>query len=630
MSSRSRAARNRRGGWAFLGRIVVPSRFASRDFPRTSARRGGDGDGEHRSGRCLRRPIDRRRRTRPPRDGVRHLAPQAPRRRARRDQRREHGGVAAVHVLAPVQPPLGVGEGRAVNEVHGHRLVEHHAGFAAGAPDAVQQRLGIGLLGPEQDLGELHRLGQADAAVAEGAPVAREEAPLGRVVQVDVVPVGEHELDATQRVARPRRLAHGEGKGARGVLGEPGRAVGRAALAVGDGEAAQRARVAPEARQILLHHDGARHVPGRVDDEVLHHVGELGRLAPLCVLSDHGPRAEGLAALVHDGGREVREVDPDVARAAVEVEPALALHGDEHLAEPLLGGHVERGQRRGAGDAVGLQPRALLERGHRADERLVVEGRERAGHEAHRREPVAQGDHGGAVVAGAQDAGLGHRRPPAARGHGALQRRAMAHQTGVFGRARGQGAQDAGRILLLDPPQEDARLGARDLAHHGGRDLARVEDAAAQNGRVVEIRRRQRGLGRPGLARVAHQRQLRPERVHVPARGRQAVVGRARQRRQERRDALLGRLAPRPKRREAPLAVEGGRALALGHRLGHGLLEGHGRRLGPRRAGGEGERRARGEGRATQGRKNHRGLQGRTAAAAAWFETARRGVKDTG
>ena len=43
----SRAARNGRGGWAFLGRIVVPSGSASQDLPRTSARRGGDG--EHRS-----------------------------------------------------------------------------------------------------------------------------------------------------------------------------------------------------------------------------------------------------------------------------------------------------------------------------------------------------------------------------------------------------------------------------------------------------------------------------------------------------------------------------------------------------------------------------------------------------
>ena len=48
MSSRSRAARNGRGGWAFLGRIVVPSGSASREFPRTSARRGGNGENRSR------------------------------------------------------------------------------------------------------------------------------------------------------------------------------------------------------------------------------------------------------------------------------------------------------------------------------------------------------------------------------------------------------------------------------------------------------------------------------------------------------------------------------------------------------------------------------------------------------
>ena len=55
------------------------------------------------------------------------------------------------------------------------------------------------------------------------------------------------------------------------------------------------------------------------------------------------------------------QVHPDVARAAVDVHPALALHRDDDGLQALLGRDVDLVDRAGAGDAVGGQAVQVLE-----------------------------------------------------------------------------------------------------------------------------------------------------------------------------------------------------------------------------------------------------------------------------
>ena len=77
---------------------------------------------------------------------------------------------------------------------------------------AVTHRLADALFGPfglvlQDETGQRHRLLDADAAVAEVAPVAREQLHGRRVMQVDVVVVRKDELDVAQRVLRAGPLA---------------------------------------------------------------------------------------------------------------------------------------------------------------------------------------------------------------------------------------------------------------------------------------------------------------------------------------------------------------------------------------------------------------------------------------
>ena len=62
----------------------------------------------------------------------------------------------------------------------------------------------------QDELGQAFRVLHAHAAVAEGAARLVEQLALRRVVHVDVVLVGEHELDDTQHVVGAGRLDEGE------------------------------------------------------------------------------------------------------------------------------------------------------------------------------------------------------------------------------------------------------------------------------------------------------------------------------------------------------------------------------------------------------------------------------------
>ena len=91
--------------------------------------------------------------------------------------------------------------------------------------------------------------------------------------------------------------------------------------------AAERGGVGLDRRQHLLQRDRGRHVPGRVDDDVLDLVGEdrrlIGRLA-----DDDAGGVDDLAVLVDVEG-EIRNVDPDVEAAEIARHPAPALHVGE-------------------------------------------------------------------------------------------------------------------------------------------------------------------------------------------------------------------------------------------------------------------------------------------------------------
>ena len=87
-------------------------------------------------------------------------------------------------------------------------------------PDAVDQRRAHAQLVAKQRIGKISGPRQADAAMAEGAGRVGELVLGGRVVKVDVVGIGQHELHLAEGVFRTRLLAEGEGELA-GTIGTP-------------------------------------------------------------------------------------------------------------------------------------------------------------------------------------------------------------------------------------------------------------------------------------------------------------------------------------------------------------------------------------------------------------------------
>ena len=85
-------------------------------------------------------------------------------------------------------------------EVEGAPALDDGADSAPAEPRVVAQQV----------LGEGDRVGEADADRAVGPHGAAEQAAAGRVVQVDLVLVREHELEPPERVPRARLLAQPE------------------------------------------------------------------------------------------------------------------------------------------------------------------------------------------------------------------------------------------------------------------------------------------------------------------------------------------------------------------------------------------------------------------------------------
>src|SRR5690606_15475012 len=92
---------------------------------------------------------------------------------------------------------------RAVRNEHGNRLVEAQSARFAGTHGSLDAIFAPCRVIAQHELGEFHRLFDTDASVAEIASRPREQSRGGRVVQVDVLVVGEDELDIAQGVAGP-------------------------------------------------------------------------------------------------------------------------------------------------------------------------------------------------------------------------------------------------------------------------------------------------------------------------------------------------------------------------------------------------------------------------------------------
>ena len=166
----------------------------------------------------------------------------------------------------------------------------------------------------QQDLAELGRVFHPHAAVAESALVIGEQPLVGRVVQVNRELVGKIELDAAERITGAGRLRHAE------------RAI-RLTLHL-EAHAREDVGVAAVARHQLILDDRLRHVPGRVDQHVVHRRAEQRRRRLRLAGDDLGVPL--LLVVVYDPEREIRNIDHHIGAAEVTRQPAPALHIGEH------------------------------------------------------------------------------------------------------------------------------------------------------------------------------------------------------------------------------------------------------------------------------------------------------------
>ena len=155
----------------------------------------------------------------------------------------------------------------------------------------------------------------------------REQVLVRRVVLIDQELVREIEADAAERVGLARRL--------RDV-----HAAVRPLLQL-QAHALEHGRILLQRRQVFVVDDRRRHVPGRVDGDVLHRLREERRRR--AGLADHHARLPDRRAVVVDAQREVRDVQHDMRLAEVARHPAPALHvGDDDLVVFFVALAVER------------------------------------------------------------------------------------------------------------------------------------------------------------------------------------------------------------------------------------------------------------------------------------------------
>ncbi len=279
--------------------------------------------------------------------------------------------VVVVEVVEEGDLPVVVGEGGEVVDVDGE------GGFEAdglvvrvlvveGIVDGVEVPgvVGFGIVLAGKDPGgELVGVLDADAAVGEVAALAGEEADLRGGVEVDVVLVGEHELDEAEGVGGSGLLADEE----EAVLESVGGVVGDGfSRAVADFVAFvfEVVVVGFDVVDELFFDDGDGDVPVWAEDDVLHHVGEDRCVVVALDLADddaHGPFE--VVAVFGGGVAAEDELGEVYEEAGLEVgvgEPSPALEGVLELGDAGGHGDVEAADGGGAEFAVGLEAVALL------------------------------------------------------------------------------------------------------------------------------------------------------------------------------------------------------------------------------------------------------------------------------
>ena len=148
-------------------------------------------------------------------------------------------------------------------------------------------------------------------------------------------------------------------------------------------------RILLQRGQVFVVDDRRRHVPGRVDGDVLHRLRQERRRR--AGLADHDARRPDRRVVVVDAQREVRDVQHHMGLAEIARHPAPALHvGHDDDVVALVALAVEGVDRLLRQPAGRRQALLLLELRDRVGERLVVEQIV-----AHRRqaEPLAQQRH---------------------------------------------------------------------------------------------------------------------------------------------------------------------------------------------------------------------------------------------
>src|SRR5580693_805646 len=120
--------------------------------------------------------------------------------------------VAAVDIVAEDRGAVAAGCHRAVGDVEGYRVGKSVMRLLAVIDDLAHAVLAEAATAAEDLLGEVERVLQPDAAVAEIAAAFGEQPAAGRVVHVDPVAVGKRKEDVAQRIAGAGLLADAIGE----------------------------------------------------------------------------------------------------------------------------------------------------------------------------------------------------------------------------------------------------------------------------------------------------------------------------------------------------------------------------------------------------------------------------------
>ena len=105
------------------------------------------------------------------------LAPNGPHRHPFARQRVPDQPVAAINIAAELKAAGHVGEGCAIDNMHRDRGRQINAGFITGIVDAGEKAFGVAGLFGQKRIGEIKRIVEADAAMAERPYFAGEKAP---------------------------------------------------------------------------------------------------------------------------------------------------------------------------------------------------------------------------------------------------------------------------------------------------------------------------------------------------------------------------------------------------------------------------------------------------------------------